>query len=153
MPVGTPQQVQFIDPAGLVPTYTWQVNPGYQDITQPAGKQRQIDRVALSSNIGAVRQQGDDGDIVLHWEPLIYHASQETALWQFYQLSKKQSIYLVDFNGEKYEGQITTCQRQQIGALAGPGDINTRLFYCKYVFEFDVWQVLSGPIFDAGVTI
>lgn len=143
------QQVTFTNPADGT-TYVWPHNPP-PDSIQPAQKQRQIDRTSNTGNVGAVKQQGDDGAFIIHWEPVIYVEAHETALWTWYQLCGRQSIYLTDFNGEQFEGQIITLSRQQIGVLAGPGDIMERGFYCKYVFEFEVWRFISGPLASAGV--
>lgn len=143
-------QVTFTDP-NTADTYVWPVNPGYDGQTQPAQKQTQIDRTSNTGNVGSVKQQGDDGPYIIHWEPLVFHTAHETALWTWYALSKKQSIYLADFDGEEYEGQIITLARQKIGVLRGPGDTNERKFYTKYVFEFEVWAFRSGVLADAGV--
>jgi hypothetical protein len=144
-------RVTFTNPA-TGDSYVWPVNPGPQDITQPTLKQRQIERTSNTANVGATKQQGDDGPLIFHWEPLVFHEAHEQALWQWYALCKGQSIYLTDFAGDVYEGQIITLGRQQIGALAGPGDTQERGFYCKYVFEFEVWRLVSGLLATAGVT-
>lgn len=143
-------QVTFTDPATAT-TYAWPVNPPHGGQTQPAQKQIQIDRASNTGNVGTVKQQGDDGPYIIHWEPLVFHRAHEVALWTWRELSKKQSIYLTDFDGDEYEGQIITLARQKIGVLSGPGDTNGRKFYAKYIFEFEVWNFLSGVEFDAGV--
>jgi hypothetical protein len=146
-----PQMVTFTNPANGQ-TYVWPNNPNPDAITQPAQKQRQIDRTSNTGNVGATKQQGDDGPYIIHWEPLVFTAAHEQALWTWWQLCKSQTIYLTDFNGEEFEGQIITLGRQQIGALGGPGDTNERLFYVKYVFEFEVYRFVSGLMAAAGVT-
>lgn len=144
------QQVTFTEPHSGV-NYVWAVNPGYDGITQPFQKQRTITRTSNTANIGATRQQGDDGPMIFHWEPLVFHAAQQEAMWAFYMLCKNQTIYLTDWNGYKYEGQIITLGEQWIGAVAGPGDTTTRRGYAKMIFEFEVYRVLSGPLAVAGV--
>jgi hypothetical protein len=145
-----PQQVVFTDPR-TSHTYTWPINPGYDGITQAAQKQRNIQRTSNTANVGATKQQGDDGPMIIHWEPLIFHIAHETALWQWWMLCKLQTIYLTDWDGETFEGQIITLGRQQIGALSGPGDTLQRGFYCKYTFEFEVYRFVSGLLATAGV--
>src|ERR1700752_3000357 len=108
-----PQQVQFIDPASVVPTYTWPVNPPY-DGENAATKQRQIERTSNTGTIGATKQIGDDGPYIIDWKVNVFTAAFEQALWQWWGLCKKQSIYLVDFNGEQYEGQIVTLTRPRV---------------------------------------
>lgn len=146
-----PQQVTFLDPSNG-DTYVWHVNPPPDGITQPAQKQRQIDRTSSTGNVGLVKQQGDDGAYIMHWEPLVYHRDQETALWTWWQKCRGRTIHLTNWDGETVEGQIITLGRQEIGAIGGPGDINSRLFYCKYIFEFEVWRFVTGPLADAGVS-
>lgn len=144
------QQVTFTNPRTGA-TYVWQINPGYDGVTQPMQKVRQITRTSNTANVGATKQQGDDGPLVLHWEPLVFHQAQQTALWTWFMLCKTQTIYLTDWNGYAYEGQITTMGEQWVGALAGPGDTTARRGYAKMVMEFEVWRVLSGPLATAGV--
>lgn len=144
------QQVVFTNPR-TGGTYTWPINPGYDGVTQAMQKQRQIQRTSNTGNVGATKQQGDDGPAIMHWEPLIFHQAHETALWQWYVLCKTQTIYLTDWNGETFEGQIITLGRQWVGAIAGPGDTTARRGYAKYVFEFEVYRFVSGVLASAGV--
>lgn len=145
-------RVSFFNPADAS-EYVWPVNPDFAAANQYAQKQRQITRTSNTGNVGATKQQGDDGDYVIHWEPLVWHLAHEEALFAWYQICKTQSIYLTDMGGEQFEGQITTCGRKQIGALKGPGDmIAARGYYCQFVFEFDCYRFISGPMYSAGVT-
>lgn len=150
-----PQHVVLTNPAdGHI--YTFDINPGFdaesKGGTQYGQKQRQIERTSNTGNVGLTKQQGEDGPFVIHWEFAVYSAAQEAALWQFYVLCKRQSIYLTDFAGEQYEGQITTLGRQRSGVLAGPRDTTQRKFFATYVFEFEVWRFISGLLAAAGVT-
>lgn len=146
-----PQQVTFTDPK-TAETYMWPVNPNPDAVTQPAQRQRNISRTSNTSNIGVVRQQGDDGPLIIHWEFNVYHRAHEEALWLWYERSRSQSIYLTDWDGDTYNGQIIALGRQQIGVLDGPFDAHTRLFYAKYTFEFEVWTFVGGLLAEAGVT-
>lgn len=132
-------------------TYVWGINPGYDAVTTPAQKQRQIERTSNTANVGATRQQGDDGPYIIHWEFSVFTEAMEEALWEWYALSKLQSIYMTDFRGDQYEGQIITLGSSEIGVLSGPGDATVRGFYDKYVFEFEVWRFMSGRLAVAGV--
>lgn len=134
------QAVTFTDPKTAA-TYTWPHNPGPTGL-QAAGMQRQIERTSNTGNVGSVKQQGDDGPFILHWEPIVNTTAFEQKLWEWYELSKLQSIRVTDWNGEVFEGQIIMLTRQQIL----PGG-----FY-QYVFEFEVWKFVSGLLHTAGVT-
>jgi hypothetical protein len=148
------QRVTFTNPANGS-TYQFDINPEQDAETQSGTgfqqKQRQIERTSNTGNIGATRQQGDDGPFILHWQFAIYSSAQEQAMWQWYALSGKQSIYLTDFGGEQYEGQIITCSRMRQGALGGPRDTTSRGYYAIYVVEFEAWVFLEGLIATAGV--
>jgi hypothetical protein len=143
-------RVTFTDPA-TGDTYTWPNNPAPNEITQAASKSRSIDRTSSTGNVGLVKQQGDDGAYIVHWEPSVFTREHEVQLWSWYTLSSKQTIYLADWDGNVYEGQIITLSKQDIGALGGPGDIPDRLMYAKYVFEFEVYSFIAGILADAGV--
>lgn len=145
-------RVTFTDPK-TGDTYVWPHNPDHDALSaQPSQKQRQIDRTSSTGNVGLVKQQGDDGPYIIHWEPLIYSRAHEQALWVWWQLCKLQTIHLTDIEGDVYEGQIITLSRALYGALGGPDDIGTRGFYAKYVFEFEVYSFVSGMMADAGVS-
>jgi hypothetical protein len=148
------QRVTFTNPANG-DTYEFATNPEWDAETQQGTgyqeKVRQIERTSNTGNIGATRQQGDDGAFILNWQFAIYSAAQEQAMWSWYELSGKQSIYLTDFDGEEYEGQLTTVGRMRQGAAGGPQDTNSRGFYAIYVVQFEVWVFRSGMIATAGV--
>lgn len=145
-----PQQVTFTDPrTGTI--YTWPINPPFDGIS-PATKQRQIQRTSNTGNVGATKQQGDDGPLVINWKINVFTAAHEQALWQWYVLSSSQTIWLTDFNGEVFEGQIIELSRQQVGVIAGPGDATAQGFYAVYTFQFEVYRYVSGLMAAAGVT-
>jgi hypothetical protein len=143
-------QVTFTNPANGA-TYVWPVNPTWDAITQPATKAITIERTSNTANVGAMKQQGDTGPYIQHWEPLIFHEAHELALWEWWALSLKQTIYMTDWNDETYEVQIVTLGRQWIGAAGGPGDTKARCGYAKYVIEFEVYRFVSGLMATAGV--
>lgn len=148
-------RVTFVNPANG-DTYQWPLNPE-QDAETQAGvgyqvKSRSIERTSNTGNIGATRQQGDDGPFVIHWQFNCYSAAFEEQLFAWYELCRSQSIYFTDFDGEEYEGQIITTSRMRTGALAGPGDTGQRGFYTTIVFELEVWVFRSGLLATAGVT-
>lgn len=144
-------QVKFTNPRTNA-TYTWPINPGWDAEPQRSGKQRQIDRASNTGNVGATKQQGDDGPYIIHWEFEVFHSSLREALWQWWATSKLQTIYLTDSLGEEFEGQIVTLQQSLVGAAGGPGDTNANVGYWKFIFEFEVYRFISGAMALAGVT-
>lgn len=143
-------RVTFTNPKTAT-TYVWPYNPPYTAM-QPAGKSISIDRTSNTGNVGPVKQQGDDGPYIIKWDILVFTDAHEAALWLWYELSRKQSIYLTDFRNSQYEGQIIELSFQEIGAMKGPGDTDARGFYQKCTFGFEVWRFISGPQATAGVT-
>jgi hypothetical protein len=141
-------QATFTNPANGN-TYVWPVNPHSEATAQ---RLRQIERTSNTGNVGATKQQGDDGPHILDFEvnvrstPTSTTAAMETALWQWYVLARKQTIYFTDWTGDKYEGQIIAMQRQrQLGPVNGSG-------WAVYQVLFEVYAFLAGPLADAGVT-
>jgi hypothetical protein len=124
-------------------TYTWPANPVSE---QAAAKERSIERTSNTGNVGAVKQQGDDGPIILGWQVNVLSTAAETVLWQWYMLCKTQTIYLTDWQGEQVEGQITSLSRErQVSPLnAGP--------WAVYALQFEVYAFRSGVLAAAGVT-
>jgi hypothetical protein len=143
------QQAEFYNPANG-DTYSWPLNPPFNGETA-AQKLRQIERTANTGIVGATKQVGDDGPYILDWKVNVFTEAFERALWTWWQICKTQTIYLTDWNGEAYEGQIIELTRQRVGALAGPGDTNARGFYCVYEMQYEVWSFISGVLAAAGV--
>lgn len=143
-------QVTFINPKTNA-TYVWPVNPP-PDGPQQTQKLRQIQRASNTGNVGVTKQQGDDGSFILHWTFNVFHAAHQQALWQWYMICKSQTIYLTDWEGNEYEGQIIAVGEQWQGALAGPGDTNARMGYAKMEMQFEVYRFVSGYMATAGVT-
>jgi len=134
-------QVTFTDPrVGTV--YTWAANPTTENAVN---KNRQIERTSTTGNVGAVKQQGDDEPYILDWGLNVFGTAQEVALWQWYMLSRTQTIYLTDWQGEKYEGQIITVTRTRMAAPANGQP------WSVYQIQFEVYKFLSGVLATAGV--
>lgn len=123
-------------------TYTWPVNPA-ADSEQPLSKVRQIERTSNTGTVGAVKQQGDDGPLILDWQINVQTSAMETALWQWYVLCRTQTIYVTDWDGEQYEGQIIDLSRARKVASTQ---------YAVYQIQFEIWRCISGILFTAGVT-
>lgn len=134
--------VTFTDPQ-TSDTYQWPRNPSSEATAQ---KERQIERTSNTANVGATKQQGDDGPIILDWTINVLTTAMEIELWEWYMLSKLQTIYLTDWDGEEYEGQIIQLYRQRVPAGGDRGE------YAVYNFQFEVYRFISGVLATAGVT-
>jgi hypothetical protein len=133
---------RFTNPANGA-TYDWLKNHSEED---GAGKTRNIERTANTGSVGAVKQQGDDGPLLLRWKGTILQRSQLQAMWTWWNLCRTQTIYLRDFDGEEYEGQITSFVPQRHSTLRNPRDPSAPLHYWTYDFEFEIYRVISGDL-------
>ena len=131
-------QVIFTDPR-LSVSYTWPVNP----ISETAvAKARAIERTSNTGNVGSTKQQGDDGDLIFDWQINVLSSDMETRLWSWYMLCKLQTIYVTDWLGEQYEGQIIQLSRQRQPAQIGGQN------WAVYDLQFEVWRLISGILHD-----
>jgi hypothetical protein len=121
-------------------TYEWEVNPT-GDSEQALTKQIAIERTSNTGNVGAVKQQGDDGPLILDWLINVPSSGMQIELWQWFLLSKVQTIYVTDWEGEEYEGQIIMLTRAR--KIAAP---------TVYQMQLEVYRCISGVLASAGVT-
>lgn len=138
---------RFTNPANNA-IYDWPLNHSSEETS---GKARNITTTAPTGGVGLVRQQGDDGPYQLKWVGRILRRSQLAAMWEWYQLCRTQTIHLTDFDGQKYEGQITDFQPRRIRAER-PGSADPQTHVWEYTFTFDVYRFIDGDMFDEGVT-
>lgn len=134
-------QLTFTDPR-TSSTYSLPTNPNTENAV---GKTRNIERTSNTGNVGATKQQGDDGSMVIDVSAQVVAGAEETALWQWYALCRSQTVYLTDWAGSQYEGQIISLMRQwQLGPRNGAQ-------WAVYDLQFEVWRFISGPQASAGV--
>ena len=133
--------VVFTDPR-TASAYTWEVNPS-ADYEAPLVKPRTIERTSNTGNVGLVKQQGDDGPLVLDWHVIVQSSAMELALWQWYVLCKHQTIYVTDWDGEQSEGQIVWMGRER--KTGNPE-------YALYQVQIEIYRLISGVLATAGVT-
>lgn len=129
--------------------YDWPVN---HDTEDAVSKARSITRSATTSNVGIVRQQGDDGPLTLKLSGTILHRDQLRAFWHWYALCRTQTIYFYDFDNQGYEVQITEFSPVRKRTLRNPRDPSAPLHYWTYSISLDVYALLEGDMADAGVT-
>lgn len=130
--------------------YQWPVN---HDEEEEMGRARTISRSATTGNVGMVRQQGEDGPLILKWRGKILHRSQFQAMWRWFEISRTQTIWVADFDGNRYEVQITAFTPKRVRKLSNHGrdKVNTPWHYWEYGIEMEVIKVLWGDLVVAGV--
>lgn len=130
--------------------YDWPVNHSEEE---PTGKTRSITRAANTGNVGAVRQQGDDGATVLSYTGTINTRAQLQQFWAWYVLSRTQTIYFTDYDGQEYEVQITGFQPKRVRKLTSVSrDAGMPHHYYTYTITMEVLGFLAGDMDAAGVT-
>jgi len=132
----------FIDPAGVVPSYSWEINHSEEE---SIAKSRQMADGAATDNMGMIPQQGAATPLILSWKGTILTKNQLDKMLQFWELCEEQSIYIQDFSGASYEIIITDFQPQRVAAARNPRDqANAPLWTWSYTLIMRVLQVFSG---------
>jgi hypothetical protein len=140
---------RFIDPAGVKDDYDWLVNHTEEE---DAGKTRTITRTAPTSNVGLVKQQGEEGPSILRFSGTILDRSQFRAFWEWYMLCNTQTIHFRDFDEQVYEVQITSFVPKRVRKLLSPQrDASLPNHYWTYTMEMEVYSYVDGDLKDLGV--
>lgn len=138
---------RFTNPATGV-TWTWPI--GHSD-EQPTTKTRSIQRTANTAVVGAVRQQGDDGPIILKFSGTILQRVQLQQFWAWYALGKTQSIFFYDFDDQGYEVLITELSVTRKRKLSHTGrDPSMPFHFYTYDITMEVLSVLQGDMVGVG---
>lgn len=137
----------FTDPA-TGDEYNWHVN---HNVEQAFGKQRNVERTARTGFQGYVRQQGDDGPLILQFQGEILHRAQYQQMWHFYHLCETQTIYFTDFFGDEAEVQITHFTPTRVRVAKNPSDPSIPFHRWDYTIEMDVVRVISGDLLTEGI--
>ena len=109
----------LIDNSGGRPDYEWPVNPSEED---EFGMQRNIEHGGLTGDTGFVRQQSEDGPLLLRATGVIFHASMHADLIEWFALSKNQTIDLIDHVGDRYEVIMTVFRHSSNRTVRNPRD-------------------------------
>lgn len=134
---------RFTNPANGA-YYDWHVNHDEED---ELAKTRSITRAGLTSNVGMVRQQGEDGPLVLRFHGRILDRVQYQQMWGWYALSRTQTIYFTDFDGQAFEVQITSFTPKRVRKDFSPQrDQSVPLHFWQYSLEMEVYRVLAGDL-------
>jgi hypothetical protein len=142
---------KFIDPAGVVPTFTWPLN---HETEEKAGKQRSITNTAPTGHVGLVKEVNDAGALSVTWKGKCLTKAHVTEMWRWWQLCESRTIFLEDFAGEKYEILIEEFDPVRKAVARNLHDqANAPIWIWEYTFTFSVMAFITGPLADAGVTV
>lgn len=138
---------RFTNPAnGAI--YDWHTN---HDEEGDSGKARNISHTAPTGLTGLIRQQGDDSPFVLHLQGKIMRRDQFQAFWAWFALSRTQTIYFTDFDGQGYEVQITSFMPKRVRNLTRAGR-NPTTHHWTYSMDLEVHRFIAGDMAGSGVT-
>lgn len=134
----------FIDPKSGF-DYSWDTN---HTTEESPGKSRTINHAGSTSrttNTGLVKQQGDDGPLLIKLKGTMFKLTQVEYTIGFWQLCNSQTIYYKDFSGSEYEVIITSFVPVKKGVAKNPRDkVNAPLWIWEYSIDMEVVKVLSG---------
>lgn len=136
---------KFIDPFGVVPTYTWTIN--YKPDGEDAfGKERTVQRTAATKGHSLIRQQQDDGALILKFSGTALTKEQHNAFIQWWKLCSDQTVIYQDFTGDQYEVVILGYMPKRVGVARNMRDTaNAPMWVYDYDIDMDVVTVISGP--------
>jgi hypothetical protein len=129
-------------------SYEWPINHESEDAM---GKVRNITRTSPTGNVGLVKQQGDDGPLLIKLHGTILSRAHYAAFWNWYALSRAQTIHFTDFDGQSYEVQITSFQPVRVRNLYRAGK-DPHMHHWTYDMEMEVYTLLAGDLATQGVT-
>lgn len=132
---------RFTDPA-TNDTYDWQINHSEEE---SFGKTRNIEHTAPTSGTGLVKQQSDDGPLVIKVKGVMLHKAQVQEFINWWKVTHSRTIYFKDFTGDEYEVLITSFLPLRKRTIRNPRDFaNAPLWYWEYELEMEVITVRSG---------
>lgn len=137
----------FTDPA-TGNTYSWPLNHDTEDQT---GKKRNVSHSAPTNAIGLNRQSSDSSPLILTWKGKILQQSQLTAMLSWWQICESRSIYIQDFEGNKYEVIIVDFEATRVRMALNRRDlVKMPQHIYEYTLQMEVLAILAGVW--AGVT-
>lgn len=126
---------RFRDAAGLLATYEFQVNHSEEE---GQDRRRSIERTAVTSGVGYVRQQGTDSPTTLKYTGTILHQNQYNLMAAYYEACRTRTIFFRDFTNTEYEVLITAWDPVRKRTLKNPRDSTINLHFWTYSIEMEV---------------
>lgn len=128
--------------------YEFQINPSEED---DFGKRRSIEHGAKTNGTGLVRQQSDDGPLILRVRGVIFHKAQFQEFIKWWKLCETQTIYLYDHEEACYEILITEFLPTRQRTIKNPRDFaNAPYHFWRYEIAMEVITIRAGDW--SGVT-
>jgi hypothetical protein len=78
----------------------------------------------------------------------IWHMAQYTRMWDFWNLSRTETIMFTDFTGADYEVMFNSFQPKRVGLLINNIDpTNCPNYRWDYTMTLTVITIFSGPLY------
>lgn len=129
--------------------YDWVLNHSDEE---ESGHTTTVNRTANTGGTGLVRQQGDDGPWLLRYTGTILDRSQHQAMMRWKQISRGQTIYFKDYDGQEYEVVINQYTARRVRVLRNRRDPSMPFHRFEYTIEMEVVRFIAGDAVVAGVT-
>lgn len=137
------QRCQLVDAApGGLGAYVWEAN---YDTEDEFSRARSYQRTATTDGVGVVRQQGDDGPVILKVSGVALRRVQHEKFVAFFLAARDRTMHFIDFEGYDYEVFITAYNPTRVRTSRNPQDPSMMFHYIKYSLQFEAVNVLSGP--------
>lgn len=133
---------KFEDPVGGG-TYTWARN---HEAEQEQGLQTNIQATSTTSGNRRIKQQSDDDVFKLTYTGRITVRDQYVQFWFWRAVSKAHTIYFTDFDGQKYEVQITDLKTQRVRQMSAAAGSDPTHHYWTYTIEMTVYRFITGDL-------
>ena len=128
-------RTRFRDGAAVLATYEWQI---MHDEEQGSDLRRNVERTAVTSGVGFVRQQGEDSPQLLRFNGTILHSAQLAAMRDYYDACRTRTIFFRDIDGTEYEVLITSFNPQRRRTIKNPRDSAINLHFWDYEIEMEI---------------
>lgn len=124
---------RFRDSAGILPDYIWQVNHREEEANQDS---LNMERTAVTTGTGYVRQQGQPSPHVLNFSGTILHQTQKDAFDSYYAACQTRTIFFRDVSGVEMEVVIVSMNITRRAVLRNPH--NDEPWIWKYQIQMEV---------------
>lgn len=127
-------RARFRDAAAILGEYEWQI---MWDEEEGEELTRNLERTAVTSGVGFVRQQGADSPQLFRFSGKILEQNQYDKMKAYYEASRLRTVFFRDFTGTEYEVLITKFNPKRRRTLHNPRDTSIPLHFWEYEIEME----------------
>lgn len=127
-------RAKFHDAASILGDYEWQI---MWDEEEGRERIRNLERTAVTSGVGFVRQQGEDSPELFRFSGTALHQNQIDKMNDYYDACETRTIFFTDFDDTTHEVLITKFNPKRVRTLKNPRDSSIPLHYWTYEIEME----------------